>query len=275
MLKIPAVFFQILFLSWKNGRNLSEKISVFNTLWSLKFNKSFRGKIKNTECAQNILNYSITGYDYDTLHTLFYDIFLLKPYSFKTSNIRPLIIDCGAHIGMSVLYFKKLFSDSKIIAIEANPYAYKLLEKNIKNNDLTGITTYNAILSDKKGKMSFYINDNMGTFNGSVRKDIGGTTELIVKSMPLSELISGISEKIDLVKIDVEGSESVIISDLSNSSLLGIPEQYIIEYHHKSNNDKAALADFLKKFEDAGYEYNLWSRSQIGTCQDILIHCYR
>jgi FkbM family methyltransferase len=275
MFKIISAFLQIISLSRKNGKTFPQKLSVFRTIVSLKYNKLVRKNLKNTECTQKILNYSVTAYDYETLHTLFYDIFLLHPYSFKTKNEKPLIIDCGAHIGMSVLYFKKSFPESKIIAFEANPHVYKLLEKNIAANKLKDVTTQNYVLSDTKGKIRFYMNDNIGTFNGSIKKDIGGTTELLGEAMLLSEIIAGIKKKTDLVKIDVEGAESNIISDLTETGLLSTPEQYLIEYHHRTNNERSALSGFLKMFEEAGYNYNLWSRSQIDTCQDILIHCYK
>lgn len=274
-MKIIRVPFQVLSLVLMYEGSLSEKISVFVTLLSLKFNKLISGVSANRECTQKILNFSVTGYDYSTLHTLFYDIFLSPPYFFKSKNQKPLIIDCGAHIGMSVLYFKKLYPSSKIIAIEANPHAYRLLEKNIAANSLKDVTTYNAVLGSTKGGTPFYINSNMGTINGSVRKDLGGENEITSDGMLLSEIISGCKEKIDLVKLDVEGAEAGIVAELESASMLEVPDQYIIEYHHRTNNDRSALAGFLKKFEDAGYEYNLWSRSQIGTCQDILIHLYK
>lgn len=274
-MKIIQVPFQVLFLALRYKGSLSEKISVFRTLLSLKLNKLISGKGANKECTQKILNYSVTGHDYSTLHTLFYDIFLSPPYLFKSKNEKPLIIDCGAHIGMSVLYFKNLFPNSKIIAIEANPHAYRLLKKNIAINNLRDVTTYNAVLGSKKGSIPFYISGNKGTINGSVHKDIGRENEITSDGMLLSEIISGYTEKIDLVKLDVEGAEAGIVAELGSASMLGVPDQYIIEYHHRTNNDPSRLADFLKKFELQGYDYNLWSRSQIDKCQDILIHFYK
>lgn len=55
------------------------------------------------------------------------EIFTSNEYYFKPSCKQAFIIDCGAHIGMSVLYFKKMFPDSKIMAFEANPHNFELL----------------------------------------------------------------------------------------------------------------------------------------------------
>ena len=54
-------------------------------------------------------------------------------YQFKSSNDSPVIIDCGANIGMSVVYFKRLYPKSKLIAFEPDPTLFEMLSKNIKN----------------------------------------------------------------------------------------------------------------------------------------------
>lgn len=63
---------------------------------------------------------------------IYKDIFISKEYRFTADNDPPLIFDCGAHIGVSVLYFKKLYPKAKIIAFEPNPVTFKLLELLVK-----------------------------------------------------------------------------------------------------------------------------------------------
>jgi hypothetical protein len=40
---------------------------------------------------------------------------------FKTDSRNPIIIDCGANIGVATIYFKRLYPDSRILSFEANP----------------------------------------------------------------------------------------------------------------------------------------------------------
>ena len=49
------------------------------------------------------------------------EIFIQELYRFETSNPAPVIIDCGANCGLSVVYFKQLFPAAKIVAVEADP----------------------------------------------------------------------------------------------------------------------------------------------------------
>jgi hypothetical protein len=52
-------------------------------------------------------------------------------YIFETSNPSPLIIDCGANIGLSVIYWKYLFPESKVVAFEPDQKKYEILCGNI------------------------------------------------------------------------------------------------------------------------------------------------
>ena len=66
------------------------------------------------------------------------ELFLNESYKFipRSEKNDPIIIDCGANIGVSVVYFKKLFPKSKIIAFEPDPFLFKYLKKNIEKNGL-------------------------------------------------------------------------------------------------------------------------------------------
>src|SRR5690349_14366069 len=51
------------------------------------------------------------------LHSL-EEIFIDKVYLFHSAELSPRIIDCGANIGLSVIFFKRTFPSAKIIAFE-------------------------------------------------------------------------------------------------------------------------------------------------------------
>src|SRR5262245_6977657 len=52
---------------------------------------------------------------------MFEEIFAKASYSFHSDTDRPLIFDCGSNIGMSVLFFKKLYPTARITAFEPDP----------------------------------------------------------------------------------------------------------------------------------------------------------
>ena len=49
-------------------------------------------------------------------------------YRFVTTKEAPVILDCGANIGLSVIYFKQLYPNSKITAFEPDPDVFKVLK---------------------------------------------------------------------------------------------------------------------------------------------------
>jgi FkbM family methyltransferase len=252
----------------------SEKVSAVYILSKLYIKSKFFYK-KNKVVSDTIFDFRIFGYDYSALYFLFDEVFMSNEYYFKYETDEPVIIDCGANIGTSVLYFKKLFPKSKIIAFEANPHTYKLLEKNVSENNLINVELINLALFDKETEISFFIGENIGTLVGSINKERGGETELKVKTQKLSNYLKNI-DAVDLIKIDVEGAEINIINDLVNSNCLNKAKEYIIEYHHNIKDDKSSLSSFLQKFELNGFNYNIKAEfSEIDTMQDILIHLYK
>jgi FkbM family methyltransferase len=79
----------------------------------------------------------------------------LHTYYFETDNPLPFIIDAGAQIGMSTLYFKKQYPGAEIVAIEPNTINFKLLEENIWENQLDNVTTIQAALTGYGSETSF------------------------------------------------------------------------------------------------------------------------
>jgi len=227
---------------------------------------------KDTKNVKSItfLNFKVSGYSYSNLAYLLSEIFITNEYFFKPTSTEPVIIDCGANIGMSNLYFKSLFPNSKIISFEANPNAYKLLEKNIRENNLDNIEIHNVALFDKETEISFYISEDIGTLLGSTKSERGGGYELKVKSKKLSSYLKNLPA-VDLIKMDVEGAEIEIISDLFESSLMNKVKEFIIEYHHNVEGSASAFSSFLQKFEIVGFDYNIrCDFKEVGEFQDVL-----
>src|SRR5215471_7593686 len=61
---------------------------------------------------------------------MYREIFDLEIYRFNAKTKRPYIIDCGANIGLSVLYFKQLYPESQIVAFEPDEAVFAVLSRN-------------------------------------------------------------------------------------------------------------------------------------------------
>ncbi len=83
------------------------------------------------------------------------EIFGKKIYAFKTEEKRPLILDLGANIGMSVMFFKMIWPESRIIAFEPDPRAFEVLQHNVKTNAWKNVELHNLAVPAERGKLIF------------------------------------------------------------------------------------------------------------------------
>ena len=74
------------------------------------------------------------------------------PSFFEPRDSEPLIIDCGANIGVSVLEWKTRWPMSRIICFEPDPDAFRLLTLNMERNDIPGVQCIHAAVADFDGE---------------------------------------------------------------------------------------------------------------------------
>ena len=61
-----------------------------------------------------------------------HEIFVDKVYNITTPNENPVIVDVGAGVGDSTLFYLQRYPNSKVYAYEPYPKHFKLLKENIK-----------------------------------------------------------------------------------------------------------------------------------------------
>lgn len=196
----------------------------------------------------------------EEFEAIYKDIFIQKEYPFKTTVNSPVILDCGAHIGLATIYFKKLYPNARITAFEPNPRSFELLTKNIKQNNLQAVHLINAAISDKEGKSDFHVEKDISNpwgwgdstvINKWYSKEKNKT--ITVKSLRLSSFIKS---KIDLIKLDIEGLEETILREIEEK--LALVKEIIMEFHGSStnpSNDSSKILSLLRK-SSFGYKIN-------------------
>jgi FkbM family methyltransferase len=224
-----------------------------------------------------MLGFDIAYFDGPALQLLYREIFARQHYYFRANTDSPVILDCGANIGMATLYFKWLYPKARIEAFEPDPDAFAVLETNIARNHLTDVVAHNCALWDGSGQIEFFVDhSNPGSLLMSANASRLKGQAIQVPSRRLSEFIQG---PIDFLKLDVEGAENRILSDLVSRGSIHSIRQMVIEYHHHISDRRSCLADFLRQLEETGFEYqfhaSLWPVTSQGVFQDMLIGAYR
>ena len=158
----------------------------------------------------NNTKFYVPNYPLDTIQrwivdkSEFYEEELLKELEHIIPN-DAVICDIGANIGNHSLYWASNMQIKKIYAFEPVDTTYNILEKNIKINNLENIIKpLNIGLSDEKGTgiINIYSNDNIG--GTSIKKSNKNNGGIKIDKL---DNIKIIEEKLDFIKIDVEGHE--------------------------------------------------------------------
>ena len=114
----------------------------------------------------------------------------------------PVIIDCGANIGLASIWYANLFPKAQIIAIEPEPGNFAILADNAAK--YSNITPVRAAISDHITRVSL---TNSGKDPWAWRaNENSGTGELDTVTVD-SVLARVTSPRLMIVKIDIEGGE--------------------------------------------------------------------
>ena len=174
--------------------------------------------------------------------------FLISEFSGENAN---LVVDLGANEGYYTLKLKQNNAKCKVIAIEPNPLAFEILKKNLESNKLRDVILVNKAICSKSGKMSFEMVANVsaiGAKNLRIMRRPWLKKEMIEKikvdCITLSELFENYKiEKVDILKLDVEGMELEILK--SGKNLLNKICKIVVEWHSKEIKDR--IKKFLKE----------------------------
>ncbi|HQD92845.1 MAG TPA: FkbM family methyltransferase [Bacilli bacterium] len=182
----------------------------------------------------------------------FKEIFVDEIYNFEPKTNKPLIYDCGANIGISVLYFKQLFPKAKIKAFEADQIIVDILKNNLLKNGINDVEIINKAVWINNNGVEF---GSDGADGGSV---ILSNNKTQIESIRLKDLLEK-EEKIDLLKIDVEGAEYDVLLDCKDN--LDNIDNLFVEYH-SWNNTSQKLSKILEVLEENKFRYYIESVSK-------------
>lgn len=163
-------------------------------------------------------------------HATFRQCLVMKQYDFSAftqanriieayhrmvnSGVQPLIIDCGANIGLASLWFAKLFPRAKIIAVEPDNENFKLLQLNTEHlgqavvcvqGGVWNKSAHLAIMNPDAGSASFRMKE-------TAQNDSAG-----MKAYTIDELCA-MAQSSDplIVKLDIEGSQAALFESNTN-----------------------------------------------------------
>jgi FkbM family methyltransferase len=165
---------------------------------------------------------------------IFYEIFLRDQYPKAMLKDAQTIVDVGANIGLFSYYARLNAPKARILAIEADPDTFAVLDFNLADQNVERL---HQAAASESGAIDFY---SSGISGWSSRYAVLGAQDarkVSVPSEPLSATLRkhGI-EQIDFLKVDVEGAEYDIL--LGDGELWAIPIRNLVVEVDRSPRDK-------------------------------------
>lgn len=159
--------------------------------------------------------------------SVFYQIFCEKDYDLRVPFDPEVIIDLGANIGLTSIFYKNRYPNSTIISVEPEKSNYEMVVQNTKqypnmhclNNGIWNRTTNLEIV-------------NLGIGNwGFVTKEVDYENNNTISAISIDDIMKRFNiETIDILKVDVEGSEKELFQN-NFENWLPKTKMIIVELH--------------------------------------------
>jgi len=131
------------------------------------------------------------------------------------------IVDVGANVGASVVFWKDLYPNATIHCFEPIPSNFDVLSKNCEG--LANVTPHNQALGESQGSIDFIHSPGAGNEGGWSVFQRGATGVEERLSIPIFNSGDRLAElgvfNIDILKVDTEGAERMIIKGLGDALL--------------------------------------------------------
>jgi FkbM family methyltransferase len=230
-----------------------------------------------TPITTNLLGKPLKIADSASFMFMYSEIFEKEIYKFSSTLKSPNIIDCGANIRLSVIYFKNIFPKAKITCFEPDKEIFSILAHNVKSFNLSKVMLINKALWDKETELSFAPDKADG---GRICK---GQNKSIYK-VETERLSRYLTKPVDFLKIDIEGAEVPVLEE-SKKYLKNVKRMFV-EYH-SFQGEEQKLNSLLQIISANGFRYYIEHigvasshpfctvRTTMGIDNQLNIYCYR
>jgi len=177
---------------------------------------------------------------------------VIKEHTFfeELLNEEVIIVDLGACMGEFTKEMDKLYKVKKSIMVEANPTNFSMLEN--KDN----YVLYNKVIYSEDDKTIEFFEDTNSPYNGSNHFNYFNGIRHEVKSITLEKIIEENNlEYIDILKVDIEGSEYDVMPNIKDETY-SIIRQITIEFHDFiDTNLKNKTVLIINKLNKLGFSH--------------------
>ena len=128
-----------------------------------------------------------------------------------------IVVDVGANIGLHTLNMARIVGNTgQVFAFEPDPSNFEILKKNVKINNYKNIILEQKAVGDKHGRTTLYQSDHPGKHRIFPQTEQAkGQVQVELTNLD-NYFDSDMIDKINFIKIDVEGLEFSVLKGMKN-----------------------------------------------------------
>lgn len=163
-----------------------------------------------------------------------------------------VVYDIGANTGIYTLFAAKKCSDCDVIAFEPYPPNLDLLKQDVNRNNIKNVEIIDVALSDSVGNIEFNqpSEDDVGYGSSSIEAEKSEATIEIPTTTGDQLIADGEIPIPNVIKIDVEGSEPLVIEGLKKTLSSPSCRTVYCEVHLPDVDNRPSAEDFGSSAED-------------------------
>lgn len=183
---------------------------------------------------------------------IFEEIFILDEYDFPVQGTPRLIFDIGANVGYTSIYFARKYPQARIFAVEPEASNLRLLREN--TTAYPHITVIEAGIWYRHTHLAL-VDANAKSSDFQLRET--GPGDGAIPAVTIPELLEmAQADRVDIVKIDIEGGEKELFSQ--NTEWIDQAGTLIVELHDRFKPGcKQAFLDAVSPYGFKGYGMGL------------------
>lgn len=196
---------------------------------------------------------------------VFHQIFIQREYACLNGIEKPkLIVDCGANVGYSALWFLNYYPTAHVIAVEPHDGNFDLCQKNLKQYGDRVTLIHAAVWPYETGLIG---EANCGKEWAFQVRKCREDEKPDLYGIGIEQILQKSNfRNIDILKIDIETAEKKLFSE-NYENWIGKVKNIVIELHNPECEEV-----FFKAM--SGFDYDLSKSGELTVCKNIVRRVY-
>lgn len=187
-----------------------------------------------------------------------------------------VVFDVGANVGVTAILFAAYAPEGQVRCFEPSPSIYPCLLRTLEANQLDACRPSAIALGAAPGRLSFFDNPTSASASHLVaeQQTLGAASNEVTVSTVDHVLVAEGLDRLDLIKIDVEGFESEVLAG-AQATLAVLKPRVFVEFNsftliaYGNRNPRQFLEELLARFPYV-YRFEAGAPRQISGAADVL-----